>query len=200
MHAMDFEYFLTVTAVCMLVSAMTFFCGRSLLGGILFSLGTFSFLLGVLVAVALVTGLGLGDTWVVYPPDVTWQGWLWPIGLWTFPLVLLGLKLTLPGRGKPEPTGFWLKRRRYQFSLRVLFVIVTLAAVVAASGIPLSQIVATVLLVLLLAIVVVIIPLTTMLCGLFAFGTLLMKFMPFRCPHCGARIKDPRWPCLKCGV
>jgi hypothetical protein len=49
---------------------------------------TFLALLALFQTMALVAGMGVGDTWVVYPPWNTWKDWLWPAGFLAGSLVL----------------------------------------------------------------------------------------------------------------
>jgi hypothetical protein len=62
--------------------------------GCLFATGLCAVLFGGLFAVTLVIGLGLGDTWIVYPPDVTWISWMWPIAFWMTGIAFLLLANT----------------------------------------------------------------------------------------------------------
>jgi hypothetical protein len=91
MHAMTF---LSVATAFLPASAAVYYFCRS----ISLALSAFLFLLGSLLAVTFVVGMGMADFWIVYPPWVTWRGWLLPLGLWSASLTLFFLSPQQPER------------------------------------------------------------------------------------------------------
>jgi hypothetical protein len=95
MHATTF---LLVAAAFLPVSAAVYYFYRS----VSLTLSAFLFLLGALIAVTFVVGMGMADFWIVYPPRVTWKGWLVPLGLWSASLTCYFLAPQEPERFDQE--------------------------------------------------------------------------------------------------
>jgi hypothetical protein len=94
---MDMELFTRLFVWSIPISFVPFLFNRTFSRPLLPSLAAFAFLLGCLLATALVIGLGAGDTWVVYPPWVNWDAWLLPVGLWAFAVAVFSCVYRVPG-------------------------------------------------------------------------------------------------------
>jgi hypothetical protein len=98
---MDMRLFLMLLVSAMAISFVPLLLNWPCSRALVLSLAAFACLLGGLLAATLVIGLGAGDTWVVYPPWVTWDAWLLPVGLLGFAVVVFSWVFTVPG---------WLRR------------------------------------------------------------------------------------------
>ncbi len=74
---MELSTLVIIVTLLAVASGALYFVGRSLLA----CLSAFLLLLGLLSGVTLLVGLGFVDSWLIYPPWVTWKGWLFPPGV-----------------------------------------------------------------------------------------------------------------------
>jgi hypothetical protein len=84
LREIDLSTFYSIALVLVLVLVQLLIACRS----VQIALAASLFSLGLLLAMAFVIGLVAGNTWIVYPPNVTWINWLWPALFWVLALMV----------------------------------------------------------------------------------------------------------------
>jgi ABC-type proline/glycine betaine transport system permease subunit len=92
-----------------------------------------------------------------------------------------------------------MKPRRFQFSLKRLFVIMALVAIAIAFWKLLFELISLVLVILVFSLILMGIPLA-IITGAICAGRRLMRLVPANCSHCRDRVEDSGLPCPKCGL